>query len=238
MSLSVVIPCYNEEKTIITIIDEVEKALKNAKIDFEIIVTDDGSTDDSLKKLKRLKHKIKLITQSNMGKGKAVQNAIKFSKKKFIIVQDADLEYCPKDIIKMYSCCRKDTVVYGSRLKGAKLKSYGLRKILGLNRNYNFSSYVANLIFTIFHLILYQKLISDTLTGYKLYPKKFFDENKIITSGFETDHEITAKLLKSKYKIVEVPIKFNPRSVEEGKKIGIKDFFIGTFTIFYFRILK
>ena len=231
--LSIIIPIYNEEKNLTILLKKIN-LIKSSKIKIEIIAVDDGSTDDSLFILKKFK-KIKILTQENQGKGKAVQLGISKSSGDYIIIQDGDLEYDPKDIIKMCNIINKSnkTSIYGSRY---------LPFVYGLVPKYykgqNLSSYVANIIFIFLFLILYGKLITDPLTGYKLYKKDFFKNNIIKSKGFEADHEISAKLIKQKYNIIEVPITYKPRTLAEGKKINFFDGIMALFTIIKYRFVN
>jgi dolichol-phosphate mannosyltransferase len=231
--LSIIIPIFNEEKNLTVLLKKIS-LIKLSKIKIEIIAVDDGSTDDSLFILKKFK-KIKILTQENQGKGKAVQLGISKSSGDYIIIQDGDLEYDPKDIIKMCNIINKSnkTSIYGSRY---------LPFVYGLVPKYykgqNLSSYVANIIFIFLFLILYGKLITDPLTGYKLYKKDFFKNNIIRSKGFEADHEISAKLIKQKYNIIEVPITYKPRTLAEGKKINFFDGIMALFTIIKYRFVN
>ena len=231
--LSIIIPIYNEGKNLKILLKKID-LIKLAKIKIEIIAVNDGSTDDSLFILKKFK-KIKILTQKNQGKGKAVQHGISKSSGDYIIIQDGDLEYDPKDIIKMCNKINKSnkTSIYGSRY---------LPFVYGLVPKYykgqNLSSYVANIIFIFLFLILYGKLITDPLTGYKLYKKEFFKNNIIRSKGFEADHEISAKLIKQKYNIIEVPIAYKPRTLAEGKKINFFDGVMALFTIIKYRFVN
>ena len=231
--LSIIIPIYNEEKNLKILLKKIN-LIKLSKIKIEIIAVDDGSTDDSLFILKKFK-KIKILTQKNQGKGKAVQLGISKSSGDYIIIQDGDLEYDPKDIIKMCKKINKSNhiSIYGSRYLPF---AYGL-----VPKHYNrqnLSSYLANIIFIFLFFILYGKLITDPLTGYKLYKRDFFKNNIIKSKGFEADHEITAKLIKQKYNIIEVPIAYKPRTIAEGKKINFFDGLKALFTIIRYRFVN
>ena len=231
--LSIVIPVYNEEKNLKKLFIKLSLLrLKRAKK--EIIVINDGSTDNSLNILRKLK-KIKIYSQRNQGKGKAVQLGISRAKGEYIIVQDSDLEYYPSDIIKILNSTnnQKKVSVYGSRYLPL---SYGL--IPRFYKGQKLSSYFANIIFILLFFALYGKLITDPLTGYKLYEKKFFKGNPIKSKGFEADHEITAKLIKNDYKLIEIPIKYKPRTVAEGKKINFFDGLKAIYTIIKYRFFN
>ena len=218
--LSIIIPIFNEEKNIKKLIKKIKKInLNTLGLRKEIIAVDDGSTDESFSILKKISG-IKVFKQKNYGKGRAVQHGIKKSLGKYILIQDGDLEYNPKDILKMCRSIKneKKISIYGSRYLPLSLKIFPK-----YYRNQKFSSYLANIFFIFQFIIFYGKIITDPLTGYKLYEKKFFLKNKIKSNGFEADHEISAKLIKQNYKIKEISVSYNPRSVDEGKKINFFD---------------
>lgn len=231
MQLSVIIPCFNEERTIKEIISKVYNTLKKVSIDFEVVVIDDGSTDKSLEIISSINLPIVYATQVNQGKGRAVQTGISMARGRFVIIQDADLEYDPNDIPALFKLASENVAVYGSRMLDGNRK-------FSIPENYAFTSAVANIFFTSFHYLLYGNVITDTLTGYKLYPKFFFESSSVKTNGFETDHEITGLLIKKKISIVEVPISYIPRSRIDGKKIGLIDFFKAIKTMILVRFSK
>jgi dolichol-phosphate mannosyltransferase len=238
--LSIIIPAYNEEKLIGNVLSNV-LAVDTEKLGFEkeIIVINDGSTDKTEEIIKRVKH-INLINKSNGGKGSAVKLGIKKATGDFILIQDADMEYYPSDYIEMLKKIGNSmsTVVYGSRIKGA-IKYYTCKKIfLGKHPKQSFGAYFANILISIFTFLLYGRYISDMLTAYKIYPAFFMKDLKIDTNGFETDHEISAKLIRNKFCIIEVPIKYNPRTKAEGKKISMLDGFIAIKTLFKYRFIN
>jgi glycosyltransferase involved in cell wall biosynthesis len=218
--LSIIVPVYNEENNIGILISKL-KNLDLSELNFqkEIIVVNDGSRDNSKAVIESF-DEIILINQENQGKGSAVQNGIDLAKGDYILVQDGDLEYEPFDIIKMCNQLKtfEKISIYGSRYKPL---------YLGLFPKYydkqNISSYLANIFFIFLFFLFYNKFITDPLTGYKLYQRKFFDNNHICSKGFEADHEITAKLIKQGFAIIEVPINYNPRTKLEGKKINFFD---------------
>jgi glycosyltransferase involved in cell wall biosynthesis len=231
--ITVVIPCYNEEKYILKLLKKIIKIKKKHKLNLEIIVVDDGSTDNSKREIKKIKT-VKLISQKNQGKGFAVQNGIKKAKGFYILIQDADLEYNPKDYIKMISKLNdKKKAVYGSRYinKNNSIK-------FKLSKNQEILPFLFNFFLMIIFAILYRKKITDLLTGYKIYEKKFFKKVRINSKGFEADHEISAKLIKNNYSISEVPITYSPRTREEGKKINFFDALKAINTIFYYRFFS
>ena len=231
--ISIIVPVFNEEKNLKKLFKKLQ-VLKFDKIKKEIVAVNDGSTDASFNILKRIK-KIKVLTQKNQGKGKAVQTGISKASGKYVVVQDSDLEYSPKDIIRMYKATKnlKKTSIYGSRY----LPFY-FGFIPKYYKGQNVSSYFANIVFIFLFFLLYQRLITDPLTGYKLYEKNFFKKNFIKSKGFEADHEITAKLIKNNYKIIEIPINYKPRTKAEGKKINFFDGLKAIYTIIMYRIFN
>jgi dolichol-phosphate mannosyltransferase len=236
--VSIILPIYNEQNFVLKLVKIIKKEIKKIKgFKFDIIAINDGSTDNSLKVLKKIKG-IKILSQSNLGKGRAVQRGIKFSKSDLILVQDADLEYHPSDykyLLKPF-LKRKMISVYGSRVLGLINKNRKKNKFFFKSKHekQGFGPYLMNIILKIYFNILYGQSIHDLLTGYKVYERQFFFKNKILTNGFETDHEISVKLIKNGYKIIEIPIKYSPRTRQEGKKINILDAFKAFIVIFRF----
>lgn len=216
--VSIIIPIFNEEKLIGKLLNKLKKIKLINNLKKEIICINDGSDDNTLNILKKYKF-IKIINQKNYGKGFAVQQGIKQATGKYVLIQDADLEYDPDDINKLLKKIvgKTKVAVYGSRYKKVKI----LNKIF--TKNQSFFAAIFNYFLTFFFYLKTRVYITDLLTGYKVYHKKFFNFNNIISKGFEADHEITIKLLKADYKIQEVPIKYSPRSKKEGKKINFKD---------------
>tara|TARA_B100000029_G_scaffold484222_1_gene536193 strand:- start:441 stop:1151 length:711 start_codon:yes stop_codon:yes gene_type:complete len=232
MLLSIIVPVFNEEKNIGILIEKLLKLdFSETNFHTEIIVVNDGSNDGSKEVIEKF-DKIKLVNQENLGKGRAVQNGIKLAKGEYVLVQDGDLEYDPNDILFMCKAIKnfEKISVYGSRYKPLYFNI-----IPRLYKNQNFSSYLANILFMFLFMFLYRIFISDPLTGYKLYPRDFFMNNVIYSKGFEADHEITAKLIKQKYKIIEVSVSYKPRTKEEGKKINFIDALKAIVTIIKYR---
>tara|TARA_Y100000590_G_scaffold466890_1_gene643773 strand:- start:842 stop:1552 length:711 start_codon:yes stop_codon:yes gene_type:complete len=235
MLLSIIVPVFNEEKNIGPLIEKLLNLnFSEIKFDKEIIVVNDGSKDGSRKIIEEFDG-IKLINQENLGKGRAVQNGIKMAKGSYILIQDGDLEYNPDDILQMCKAVSSfDKIsVYGSRYKPLLLNI-----IPKFVKNQNFSSYLANILFMFLFIFLYARFISDSLTGYKLYSREFFMNNTINSMGFEADHEITAKLIKQKYKIIEIPVSYKPRTKEEGKKINFFDALKAIVAIIKYRFIN
>lgn len=235
--LSIIIPVFNEEKTIGEILKRVKAATLPAGMQKEIIVIDDGSTDKTWKvlsefRIDNLKFKI-LRHKKNKGKGAAVRTGIKNSSGDFIIIQDADLEYDPQDYIRLLNPIlqKKTKVVFGSRLINYPLKLRGRNKtVLPLHL-------IANHFLTFLVNFLYRANLTDMETCYKLFSKEVLNKINLESKGFDIEPEITIKTLKLGYDIYEVPINIKPRTYEEGKKIGFSDGVKAVWTILKYRFL-
>nr|MBI5455877.1 glycosyltransferase family 2 protein [Candidatus Levybacteria bacterium] len=236
MKLSIIIPVYNEEKTILQILERVKKV--NFPVKTEIIIVDDGSTDATASQIKNLKLKIKNLKifyhLKNQGKGSAVKTGIKNSTGDYIIIQDADLEYDPNQIkdLLVPIISKKARVVYGTRLKR-------MPNLKGEERTLQFLiHYFGNRFLSLITSFLYLQWITDMETCYKLFPKNALNGVKLNARGFELEPEITAKLSKKGYKIFEVPISANPRGYDEGKKINtFRDGFKALLYLFKYRFV-
>ena len=228
MKLSIIIPVFNEEKTVAKVIDRITN-LKIPGVIKEIVIIDDGSEDSSGEIVrKRIKGTgIKFIKhEKNQGKGRAVRTGIKASTGDYIVIQDADLEYNPKYIIDLVNEVKnkKAEVVYGSRLNRLPNLSKEEKSIQFLLH------YFGNRFLSLFISILYMHWLTDMETCYKLFPRKAVSGINLKAKGFELEPEITSKLLKKGYKIVEIPITATPRGYKEGKKLntvkdGVKAFY-------------
>ncbi len=242
-SLSIVIPAYNEEVFLLKLIDLIRQVdTEGLGYKKEIIIVDDGSTDNTLELAENLAEassEIKVIHQANQGKGRAVQRGIMDATGDFILVQDADLEYDPEDYLPMLSQLKSShSSIYGSRIKG-QIQFFKRRfPFPGRHPDQGFGSWIAGVFLTIWAFLLYGRWITDTLTAYKIYPTDVIKDMNIITNGFETDHEITAKLIKKGIRIIEVPIHYNPRTIDQGKKIRMKDGFVAVWVFFRFKFWK
>ena len=214
MKLSVIVPVYNEEKTILEILDKVEK-VDLGDIKKEIIVVDDCSRDRTREVLKTIKNKkVKIFYhEKNQGKGSSIRTGLNHVTGDIVIIQDADLEYNPQNIaFLLQPILNQETkVVYGSRL-------------LGSHKDMYFLHYVGNYILTLITNLLYGSNITDMETGYKVMDASVIRNIKLKARRFDFEPEITAKILKKGYKIKEIPINFtNPRKFSEGKKITWRD---------------
>lgn len=222
MKLTYLVPVYNEKDTVKTIIEK----LTNMPVDKDIIVVDDGSTDGSRDILHSIKG-IKLIEhKKNMGKGAAVTTGIKEIKEGIVIIQDADLELVPEETVELSRNIKdinKD-VVYGTRIKN---HHYFLTGPLICNK----------LLFT-FTNMLFGSHLTDVMTCYKIMDINILRALDLRASGFEIETEITAKLLASRYNIIEVPISYRSRGIDEGKKIRYRDSFKIIATLIRFWVLS
>ena len=225
--LSVIIPCYNEKNTIKQIVKKVIESLNYYKFsNYEIIVVDDCSTDGTKEILSRLDHIPNfelVINEKNNGKGFAVKTAIEKVTGDIVLIQDADLEYDPFDYNKLLLPFFETNadVVYGSRFLG------GGKYV----RIHFFWHYLANKILTLICNLFTNLNLTDMETGYKVFKTENLKKIKIEEKTFSFEPEVTIKLAKNKSKFFEVPITYNGRSYEEGKKIGLKDAFIALKTI-------
>lgn len=233
--LSIVIPAYNEEKFLGTLIERII-AVPTESLGFqkELVVVDDGSKDRTAE-IARSFPSVRCYTQApNQGKGKAVQRGIAESTGDFVLVQDADLEYDPADYLELLRGLDHADVVYGSRILG-QIKQHGSSLFPGKHPRQDVGPWAAGIALTGWTWLLYGVKITDTLTAYKLYPAAVVKAMTVLTSGFETDHELTAKLIRRGLRIVEVPIQYDPRSRSEGKKIRARDGLIAVWTLLRFR---
>ena len=228
MILSIIIPVYNEEKTIITILEKIKQNTSNS-FKYEIIVIDDGSTDQSRKLLENNKHLFnKLLTNDyNRGKGFSVKKGLLNASGTHIIFQDADLEYDPADykkFEKLFLDFNADGVI-GSRFIYSDY-----------TRSHNILNKIGNKILTLMFNLLYNVTFTDIYSCYFAFKKDLLNANELKTDGFEQHAEILCKVMRRGNKYYEVPIRFNARSHSEGKKIKAQDFFSVLFQIIRGRI--
>ena len=227
MKLSVVIPVFNEAHNIREIINRVQ----NQKLASEIVIVDDGSKDGTRDILKELdgKDEVRVIMHEvNQGKGAAVVTGMRAAKGDILLIQDADLEYDPRDYPQLLQPIHEGLadVVYGSRFLGAA------------HRVTMFWHLIANRLLTFMTNILYNTILTDMETGYKVFRHKVIEGMTIRAKRFNFEPEFTAKVLKRKYRIYEVPISFNPRDYTEGKKIKLKDAFEAVWTLLKYKFFN
>lgn len=224
--ISVIIPCYNEVFTIEKIINRILESLNNYNLlNYEIIIVDDYSSDGTRELLNKIQDpKIKIFLHDrNQGKGGAIQTAIKKITGELIIIQDADLEYDPFDYNKLLLPFFETNadIVYGSRFLG------GGKYV----RIHFFWHYLANKLLTFICNLFTNLNLTDVETGYKVFKAQVIKSINLKEKTFSFEPEVTIKLAKKKYKFYEVPITYNGRSYDEGKKIGLKDAFIALWSI-------
>ncbi len=228
LTVSVIIPCYNEVNTI----EDVLERVKEVGVVDEIVIVDDGSTDGTREILQRLEAQadplVKIIyRERNGGKGAALITGFEHATSEIFLIQDADLEYDPRDYPILLRPLQEgiSPVVYGSRFLG------GPRKAM------NFWNMVANKSLTLSTNILYNAILSDMETCYKVFRAEVVRGMKIHARGFEFEPEFTAKVLKQGIRIYEVPISYNGREWSEGKKIKWTDAPIALWTLLKYRFV-
>ena len=224
--LSIIVPCYNEEKTILSVINEIGQYTSEDK---EIIIVDDGSTDETKNILKRISQEnIKIFYHDqNYGKGKAIRTGIHKATGDIILIQDADMEYSPKDypaLLRPFNEAGAD-VVYGSRFLGGA----------GYVRLHFYFHFIANKLLTHFCNLFTNLNMTDMETGYKVFKSSVIKSISLEENSFGIEPEITVKLAKKKFKFFEVAISYKGRSYAEGKKITLKDAFWAVYCIIKYR---
>lgn len=237
--ISILIPVFNEEKTILKILTRVKKA-NTLGLKKEIIIINDGSTDQSQTKISQFKDQnpqlnLKSIKhQKNQGKGAALQSGFKSATGQILLIQDADLEYHPRYYPKLLKPILKNKtqVVYGSRLMKMNLV------LFGKNRTPFPIHFIANKFLSFLTRLLFSFSITDMETGYKVISRQVYKKLHLTSKGFECEPEITAKILKLGFKIIEVPITTQPRGYQEGKKITFQDGIKALISLFKFRFQK
>lgn len=226
MKLSVIIPIYNEINTLEEIISRVQET----KLADEIVLVDDGSIDGTREIVEKFKNKngfVVVMHEKNQGKGAAVRSGFEVAKGEIFLIQDADLEYDPREYPNLLKPLNEglSDVVYGSRFLGAS------------RRVAMFWHMIANKMLTLFTNILYDTMLTDMETGYKVFKREVVDDMPLHAKRFEFEPEFTAKILKRKYRIFEVPITFNPRDYSDGKKIGLSDAFEAIWALIKYRFV-
>ncbi len=236
MKLSIIIPAYNEEKTILEILQKVYE-LDLGQIDKEVVIVDDGSKDATLSLINQFakdkKGIVVLEHKKNRGKGAGVITGIKAATGDILIIQDADLEYDPQDIPKLILPIvrKKFRVVYGTRLRTKPV-------FFGKNRTPLLVHFFGNKFLSLLTSILYGAHITDMETCYKAFDRDVLKGVRLRSRSFDFEPEITAKILKKHIKIHEVDIKTKPRGYAEGKKLHtVRDGSIALWTLIKYRFV-
>jgi glycosyltransferase involved in cell wall biosynthesis len=226
IAISVIIPVYNEHATIEKVIDRVLEC----GLDVEVVVVDDASTDGTREFLQRYQHpRVKILYHDkNVGKGAALRSGFAAASRPFVFVQDADLEYDPKDFVKMLPPLvdgRAD-MVYGSRFLG------------GPHRVLFFWHYVGNRLLTLLSNMVTNLNLTDMETGQKAFARERLHQLQLTANRFTFEPEITAKAARAGWRIYEVPVSYSGRTYAEGKKIGWRDAVVALWAIVYYRFLN
>jgi glycosyltransferase involved in cell wall biosynthesis len=228
MKLSVIVPVYNEVATIESMLHRITAI----PIEKEIIVVDDGSTDGTHEILMDLQKKDKLhllcclYHERNKGKGAAIRTALQNTTGEIVTIQDADLEYHPEDYPAAVRLIEQGfaDAVFGSRF-------------LGPHRVFLFWHYLGNKVLTLICNVLYSSILTDMETGFKMIRTDVLKSLNIVSSTFDFEVEVTAKLFKRRYRVYEIPITYTGRTYEEGKKVTWKDGFRALLALIKFKLI-
>jgi glycosyltransferase involved in cell wall biosynthesis len=230
VKLSIIIPTYNEERTIETILRRIAATL--FPVEYELVLVDDNSADQTVAIEDRVCRAlgpapiIRLRNRMNKGKGACIRQGLKHATGDYVVVQDGDLEYDPQDLVAMLQPLiqGQQVVVYGSRfLRQRWPKGMAPANLIG------------NRLLTCFSNALYGTRLTDVMTCYKILPMAALREARVLANRFEYDLEMTAKISRRGHRIVEVPIGYAGRTHRQGKKIKARDFFIGVWTLCRYR---
>jgi dolichol-phosphate mannosyltransferase len=235
--LSIVVPAYNEEATIGTVLKTI-LAVDTVSLGFtkEVIAVNDGSSDGT-EAVVRAIPQVRLINQvPNQGRGAAMRRGVVEATGDYILFQDADLEYDPRDYPAMLRVLGNGVeAVYGNRLSGV-IEQHGPSLLRGKHPRQSIGPWAAALGIRAWTSLLVGRWVPDMFSGIKLCPAPLLKRFRLESNGFELDHEITVKLYRAGVKFGEAPISYNPRSVDEGKKIRARDAFVALWTVLIYRL--
>ncbi len=231
MKLSVIVPVFNEERNILSVIEMVLAVRLGDNIEKEIIIVDDGSTDNTKNRIGTLNgiENLRIFYhETNKGKGAAVKTALRYATGDIVVIQDADLEYNPQDLPKLIEPIikRETSVVYGSRILNMA------------NSRGRLDHYMGGRLVTLITNLLYGSALTDEPTCYKAFETNLLKKFQLTENDFSWEPEITAKILKGNYKIVEVPISYRYRTLSEGKKLRYKDGIKAVFILFKYKFFE
>ena len=224
--LSVVMPAFNEKDTI----EEIIRRVQAVPLRMQLIVVDDGSTDGTRDILGRLHREFGftlLLQPHNMGKGAALRRGFEAVHGDLVVIQDADLEYSPEEFPQLIEliCQGRADVVYGSRF-------------LGRHRVFLFTHYAGNRLLTLLTNVLYNTMLTDMETCYKVMRAEVLRSMTLNSNGFGIEPELTAKIFKRHYRVYEEPITYDGRGYEEGKKITWRDGFVALWVLLKYRFTE
>ncbi|MBP1603290.1 MAG: glycosyl transferase family 2 [Acidobacteria bacterium] len=224
--LSVVMPVYNERSTV----EEIVRRVVAVPLRIQLVVVDDGSSDGTREILARLQEELGftlVLQQRNAGKGAALRRGFEEVTGDLVVIQDADLEYSPEELPSLIEliCQGRADVVYGSRF-------------LGRHRVFMFSHYVGNRIVTMLTNVLYNTMLTDMETCYKVMRTEVLRSFALHSDGFGIEPELTAKIFKRGYRVYEVPITYDGRGYEQGKKITWRDGLVALWVLVRYRFAE
>lgn len=234
MKLSILIPVYNEVDTLLPVLEKIE-AVDLGGIRKEIIIIDDCSSDGSREVIRNLDQSyVKIFQETNKGKGAALKQGIEAATGEYVIFQDADLEYDPEDYKTLLEPILegKSGIVYGSRFENRKFV------LFGKGRTIYITHWIGNKMLAMVMNSLYGMRLTDAEPCYKLFKSDILKSVTVDSDGFEYDIELMCKLARKGHAFVQLPISYEPRTFEEGKKIGWKDGFVALKVMLKCRLCK